>query len=66
MAAAADTTAIIISITSIGGLVGSKPKPNDNIAKPIPPNTPKPMPPTWAPAKIHNSTTANWIKNCAC
>ena len=59
MAAAADTTAIIISITSIGGLVGCRPNPNTSTDSPKPPNTPKPMPPTCAPTRMHSSTTKN-------
>ena len=65
IAAAAETTAMIISMTSIGGLVGCKPKPKVRMARPKPPKTPRPMPPTRAPNKIHSSTMANCMRNCA-
>jgi hypothetical protein len=39
---AAEMTAAIINITSMGGDVGCNPKPNVRIARPIPPITPSP------------------------
>ena len=52
MAAAADITAAIINITSIGGDVGARPKTNTKTANPRPPITPSPMPPMRAPTKM--------------
>ena len=57
--AAAVITATIISITSIGGVVGCKPKTKVKIPRPIPPITPKPIPPKRAPTMIAVKTKAN-------
>ena len=59
MAAAAQTTAMIISITSMGGLVGWSWKPKVSTARPSPPKTPRPMPPACAPTRMHNKTMTN-------
>ena len=56
---AADMTAAIINITSIGGAVGCNPNPKVSIANPTPPITPNPMPPKRAPIIIAVSTNAN-------
>ena len=57
--AAADITATIMSITSIGGAVGCRPNTNVSIPNPIPPMTPSPMPPRRAPMMIAVKTKAN-------
>ena len=63
IADAAATTAIIISMTSIGIPLGSKPKPKVRIARPRPPKTPRPIPPACAPSRIHASTMMNCMRN---
>ena len=63
IADAAATTAIIISMTSIGIPLGSKPKPKVRMARPRPPKTPRPIPPACAPSRIHTSTMANCMRN---
>ena len=59
MQLAAAMTDTIISMTSIGGAVGSRPKPNVRIAKPAPPRTPKPIPPKRAPIMMATRTKNN-------
>ena len=56
---AAEITAAIINMTSIGGAVGCKPKPNVSIANPTPPITPSPIPPRRAPIIMAVRTNAN-------
>ena len=57
--AAAEITATIISITSIGGAVGCSPNTNVRIPNPIPPMTPSPIPPRRAPMMIAVKTKAS-------
>jgi len=59
MQEAAEMTAAIINITSIGGAVGCNPKAKVSIPKPTPPITPSPIPPRRAPIMIAVSTKAN-------
>src|SRR5262245_1130136 len=57
MTEAAVMTAMMISITSIGGLVGGAPNTKVSTARPTPPHTPRPMPPTRAPMASAPRTT---------
>ena len=59
MQEAAEITAAIINITSIGGAVGCKPNTKVSMPKPTPPITPRPMPPKRAPMIIAVSTNNN-------
>src|SRR5215471_6797707 len=59
MTDAAIMTARMISITSIGGLVGVWPKTYVSTKTPKLPHNPKPTPPYRLPIKMQASTTAN-------
>src|SRR4249920_2302409 len=59
MTDAAIMTARMISITSIGGLVGARPKTYVSTKTPTLPHNPRPTPPYRLPRKMHASTTAN-------
>src|SRR4030095_15368827 len=59
MTDAAIMTARIISITSIGGLMGVWPKTYVSTKTPKLPHNPRPTPPYRLPIKMHASTTAN-------
>ena len=63
---AAEITAAIINITSMGGAVGCNPKTNVNIARPTPPITPRPIPPKRAPMIMATKTnkSCNNISMC--
>src|SRR5262245_39576783 len=52
-------TARMISITSIGGLVGARPKTYVSTKTPKLPHNPRPTPPYRLPIKMHASKTAN-------
>src|SRR5215813_2444418 len=56
---AAIMTARMISITSIGGLVGARPKTYVSTKTPKLPHNPRPTPPYRLPIKMQASTTAN-------
>src|SRR5262252_36899 len=57
MTDAAVITAMMISITSMGGVVGAAPNPKIRTASPTPPHTPSPTPPTRAPTANAARTT---------
>src|SRR5262245_62063378 len=59
MTDAAIMTARMISMTSIGGLVGVWPKTYVSTKTPKLPHNPRPTPPYRLPIKMHASTTAN-------
>src|SRR5882672_933192 len=59
MTDAAIMTARMISITSIGGLVGARPKMYVSTKTPKLPHNPRPTPPYRLPRKMHPSNTAN-------
>src|SRR5215470_11186041 len=59
MTDAAIMTARMISITSIGGLVGVWPNTYVSTKTPKLPHNPRPTPPYRLPIKMHASTTAN-------
>src|SRR5262245_35607024 len=63
MTEAAVMTAMMISITSIGGLVGGAPNRKVSTTRPTPPHTPRPMPPTRAPMASAASTTRSSSRN---
>src|SRR5262245_39360246 len=52
-------TARMISMTSIGGEVGSTPKPTTRISSPTAPQSPRPTPLERAPIQMAPSTTTN-------
>ena len=56
-------TAMMISMTSIGGELGCNLKPKTRMTNPRPPASPIPIPLNLAPTKIQPSTTANSIQN---
>src|SRR5215510_10830699 len=59
MTDAAIMTARMISITSIGGLVGGKPNTYVSTKTPKLPHNPRPTPPYRLPITMHASSTAN-------
>src|SRR4030095_12205755 len=59
MTDAAIMTARMISITSIGGLVGARPKTYVSTKTPKLPHNPRPTPPYRLPIKMQASNTAN-------
>src|SRR5580765_3786934 len=59
MTDAAIMTARMISITSIGGLVGARPNTYVSTKTPKLPHNPRPTPPYRLPRKMHASNTAN-------
>ena len=52
-------TATIINMTSTGGEVGSSPKMNTRMESPMPPITPRPIPPIRAPTRMATRTKRN-------
>ena len=56
MAAAAEITAMMMSIASNGGSPGSSPKPKTRTSVPTPPHRPRPIPPERTPSAMKPTT----------